>query len=121
MNKQIEEMVKDISSYIHKKPKRTMLIITDSKTSVHRPGLSEHLYNAGYRKQEWISVEDRLPQENEKVLAINSDGEIFIATYLLHKITPSARGYTTWASGQWNGTPTHWQPLPQPPKMKGAE
>lgn len=72
----------------------------------------------GYRKQEWISVEERLPQENEKVLAINSDGEIFIATYLVHKISPSARGYTTWASGLWNGTPTHWQPLPQPPNAR---
>lgn len=82
------------------------------------------IYNAGYRKErqgEWISVEDRMPQENEKVLAINSDGEIFIATYLIHKVSPSARGYMTWASGLWNGIPTHWQPLPQPPKMKGAE
>lgn len=77
------------------------------------------LAEKGYIKQEWFSVEDRLPQENEKVLAINSDGEIFIATYLVHKISPSARGYTTWASGLWNGTPTHWQPLPQPPKMRG--
>lgn len=82
------------------------------------------LYEKGYRKEtqgEWVSVEDKLPQENEKVLAINSEGEIFIATYLVHKISPSARGYKTWASGLWNGTPTHWQPLPQPPKMKGVE
>lgn len=44
MNKQqtVEEMSNDISSYIHKKDKRTMLIITDSETSVHRRGLSEH-------------------------------------------------------------------------------
>lgn len=28
----------------------------------------ERLYDAGYRKQEWISVEERLPEENEVVL-----------------------------------------------------
>ena len=79
-------------------------------------------YSAGYRKVEqgeWVSVEDRLPKTGEKVLGINSDGEFFLATYIEHKISPSARGYNTWASNMWNGKPTHWMPLPQPPKMKG--
>ena len=78
--------------------------------------------NASLRpKGEWISVEDRLPEANTQVLAINSDGEFYVATYIEHKISPSARGYMTWASGMYNGKPTHWMPLPEAPKMKGSE
>ena len=52
LEKQIKKMADDISSYIHKKEKRTMLIITDFETSVHRRGLSKHLIEQGYRKVE---------------------------------------------------------------------
>jgi hypothetical protein len=83
---------------------------------------AQYLYEKGYRKQsEWISVDERLPEANTQVLAINSDGEFYVATYIEHKISPSARGYMTWASGMYNGKPTHWMPLPEAPKMKGGE
>ena len=104
--KQIEKMAKVIA-----KADDTCLIETIVKA----------LYNAGYRKQEWISVDERLPEANTQVLAINSDGEFYVATYIEHKISPSARGYMTWASGMYNGKPTHWMPLPEAPKMKGGE
>ena len=71
----------------------------------------------------WISVEDRLPTEKEEeqlfgdmvsdeviVSVIDYEGNLFIST-----------DYTIdgkWA--KWNDV-THWQPLPQPPQVKGAE
>lgn len=67
------------------------------------------LYNAGYRKQEWISVEDRMPPKNEMVL-------IFCG---------GARELD-WicSTGLWydhdHTLVTHWMPLPEPPKMKGG-
>ena len=70
------------------------------------------LYNAGYRKQEWISVEDRLPTWK--------DGKVLI--YTTHGISIAQR--TT--SERWKGDCaipkliTHWMPLPTPPKMKGG-
>lgn len=73
---------------------------------------AKKLFEDGYRKQEWISVEDRLPTWE--------DGKVLI--YTTHGISIAQR--TT--SGRWQGDLakpkwiTHWMPLPQPPKMKGG-
>ena len=75
--------------------------------------VAKHLYEKGYRKQEWISVEDRLPTWK--------DGKVLI--YTTHGISIAQR--TT--SERWKGDCaipkliTHWMPLPEPPKMKGGE
>ena len=56
---------------------------------------------------DWISVKDRMPEENVPVLVWDSQGFAFID---IHE------------SGKWRiGTPhyaviTHWMPLPEPPK-----
>jgi hypothetical protein len=90
----------------------------------------EILYNAGYRKQEWISVEEKLPindygkhwKDRNHYLVFTQPCEImFVATY----------GYKNndwWCDmndfvldeKNWS-TVTHWMPLPKKPKMKGAE
>ena len=63
--------------------------------------------------QEWISVNDRLPEDESDVLAYSRNGEegrIYPANY---------------AKGVWfdcifassaNDTTTHWMPIPEPPK-----
>lgn len=61
------------------------------------------------RKRQWISVKDRLPEKGERVLITNGGFvcESFLAT-----------------NGEWQRgevdlffmKPTHWQPLPEPPK-----
>ena len=70
------------------------------------------LHNAGYRKQEWISVDERLPEAYEDVLYFNgqSVGVDFICSD------------GTWCDEVVHGKPiTHWMPLPEAPKMKGGE
>lgn len=72
------------------------------------------------RKQnegEWISVEERLPEDQQMVLTIDTEGEMQVCFY----------------KTQWKGVfhmyhglvkifnITHWMPLPEPPKMKGGE
>lgn len=72
---------------------------------------AEAIYNASYRKQEWISVEDRLPTYK--------DGKVLIYTAYGISIAEIT------VSGRWKGANaipkfiTHWKPLPEPPKMKG--
>lgn len=62
----------------------------------------------------WISVEERLPLEDETVIVCADDGCVYAAQY--------------WGHGKWRReligcirsdtdvTPTHWMPLPPPPK-----
>ena len=75
--------------------------------------LADHLIANGVTVQEWISVDDRLPEDDSDVLAYSRNGEegrIYPANY--------AKGvwfdciFTTPATD----TTTHWMPLPQPPK-----
>lgn len=102
--KQIEEMMRDLDAIYHPNFKR------DYKSGLR--DITERLYNTGYRKQEWISVEDRLPTWK--------DGKVLI--YTTHGISIAQR--TT--SERWKGDCaipkliTHWMPLPTPPKAKGG-
>lgn len=73
--------------------------------------LSEHLYNAGYRKQEWISVEERLPEVGTRV--VGYDYESNVRCYFITE-------GRWWIDDGWNTAKgwgiTHWMPLPEPPK-----
>lgn len=56
---------------------------------------------------DWISVENRLPEEGTWVLACEKDGFMFI----------DVRENGEWKIGvQALAVITHWQPLPKPPK-----
>ena len=69
------------------------------------------LYTAGYRKQEWISVDERLPERNGRYLThCNIEGQSLVCILYYCKV------------GVFNeGTVTHWMPLPEAPKMKNTE
>ena len=67
--------------------------------------VAKYLYEKGYRKQEWISVEDRLPEKADTYLVSRKDGLVTM-TYFCERFHSSV---------------THWMPLPEPPKMKGGE
>ena len=94
MKNQIEEMAK---------------VICENIDRVDR--LAESLYNAGYRKRsEWISVDERLPDEAERVLVYGENGICFANRYKDDWLMPML----------YAGEVTHWMPLPEPPMMKGA-
>ena len=74
---------------------------------------ADHLIANGVTVQEWISVEDRLPEDDSDVIAYlrtGEEGRIFPANY--------AKG--VWFDCIFNKrvteTTTHWMPLPEPPK-----
>ena len=75
--------------------------------------LADYLLSNGVTVQEWISVDDRLPEDDSDVLAylqIDQEGRIYPANY--------AKG--VWFDCIFNtpatGTTTHWMPIPEPPK-----
>lgn len=58
--------------------------------------------------QEWVSVKDRLPEENTTVIVATDNGVVFQCLY-------SYDGWDLWDDNDVNIT--HWQYLPQPPKV----
>ena len=80
------------------------------------------LYAAGYRKQsegEWISVDERIPEERCECLTVDKRGVVLQASY-------SGRHRAFNATDEDDGDTlkfddvTHWMPLPEPPEMEGA-
>jgi len=61
-------------------------------------------------QDKWISVKDRLPEPLEWVLVGHSeDGWVDRADLWADK--------RTWNNGEVEVYPTHWQPLPETPKL----
>ena len=61
---------------------------------------------------EWISVEERLPEEDTRVLVYLEIPKLDALTYT-HCDTDRIL-YGKWV--RWGGYATHWMPLPEPPK-----
>ena len=71
-------------------------------------------------KDQWISVEDRLPENNLFVLVFGKIKENIYATYMLsYRFTASSTKTNEWDCEFLKTYPfivTHWQPLPEQPK-----
>ena len=67
------------------------------------------------RPDNWVSVEERLPKEDEYVLVISIDyGWPRERTYEVKRFDHERQ---SWYPGGWGvGWTSHWQPLPEPPK-----
>ena len=84
------------------------------------------LYNAGYRKQEWISVDERLPEEAGRAYLVWDNVQATVKKRFFNRIPlnmpvetyPYIREYFGNVSDYKRYT--HWMPLPEPPKMKGG-
>ena len=55
---------------------------------------------------EWISVNDRLSELMVKAIQYNEHGDTIVGTYTK----------LGWTFSYYPGAPTHWMPLPEPPK-----
>lgn len=83
--------------------------------------IAEQLYTEGYRKQEWISVDERLPQESGRYLVYSNSGNRLVLDYSAkHKLFNSFDSYSTEQAKGFAMEVTHWMPLPEAPKG-GAE
>ena len=60
----------------------------------------------GVTVQEWISVDDRLPEQGEEAICIAADGDMMIGKYT----------EWGWMFPCYFEELTHWMPIPEPPK-----
>ena len=104
--KQTKEMRKDLIEIFDEEYEKRRLITADF-TAIK-------LTAKGYRKQEWISVDDRLPEKYEKHLLLLDNGRITIGWYHESAMNFVEDGFVT------VNRVTHWMPIPEPPKMKGG-
>ena len=114
--KQIEEMA-DVYDAARLKARETLGSMNEGEAMWY----SKAFYNAGYHKSEWISVEERLPSEDEQ----RDEYEELVPFLVVERDTkyPYRAFYdgNEWGDGlmKIRGI-THWMPLPEPPKMKGG-
>jgi len=83
----------------------------DGYKEIYTMDIAKHLYNEGYRKQKWTSVEEALPKEDGEYLTWH-DGYYMLlnynTTHKLFNVTDKPETAIT--------SVTHWMPLPEAPK-----
>ena len=109
MNK--EKQIEEIEKVLYESDNKRNVLICGIET------VAEDVYNANFRKQEWISVDERLPEEKVNCLIhykhayCDNDGywNIGVSFYDGHEFHIGLEYKVT-----------HWMPLPEAPKMKGG-
>ena len=111
-----EKRIEEMAEYIFGNA-----ITHDTRFKEDCRSIARDLYTAGYRKQsEWISVEERLPEDEKAVLCyygFDDLGMMFTGVLSYFCFDPDPH----WQHADTGFTVTHWMPLPEPPKMKGGE
>ena len=86
-----------------------------------REELADGLIASGVTVQEWISVKDRLPEEDDNYIVTACDegcsaGEgIWYSTVVV--VAEYYKGSWTWYDEySLEGIVTHWMPMPEPPE-----
>ena len=78
---------------------------------------ADELIANGVTVQEWIPVTERLPEKCDRFLVYGSRGGIYTAEF--RKFSDFGGEYPHWHklnSKNHHCEPTHWMPLPEPPK-----
>ena len=85
---------------------------TDPETGSFTEYLADYLISSGVTVQEWVSAEDRLPENiaNRVLVVCERSNGVFYA----HYEKPFWINLET--DKPFISTVTHWMPLPQPPK-----
>lgn len=76
--------------------------------------IADHLLANGVTVQEWISVKDRLPEENEIVVGWCKDNPF--SSYTFEIVSWNGKGWVFVYAQRYVTNVTHWMPLPKPPK-----
>ncbi len=91
---------------------RKALLAKYDRVHIGEPGNARKLIEDAPAVQQWISVKDRLPENNQDVLA-------YMQNSIESRIFPACYHKNWWEDCIWNTrclSVTHWMPLTNPPK-----
>ena len=122
--KQIEEMAKTLCEDCAKSDPCSLAAVGGMCNSVRKQATA--MYTACYRKQEWIIVEERLPEDmygkhrkKITVLVCTESGRVSTASrQRVFCFDQTKKKWLELDAFEWNNRKrvTHWMPLPEPPK-----
>ena len=84
------------------------------KAPANEPPLSEKERTMNSKQSAWISVDERLPETEEKYLVCTTNGNIGVGSFIDYYGKGTHLCFDCWAV-------THWMPLPEPPKGSGND
>ena len=87
-------------------------LLCEAQHIITNTSKAKYLIEQGVTVQEWISVKDRLPENDTRVLVYLNIKKLDANTYTFFDTDRMLDG--KWI--RWNSYITHWMPLPQPPK-----
>lgn len=72
---------------------------------------------------DWISVKDRLPDDNEPVLVYTKDGAMSVCSLVVANAFANLKNLKVWEdnNGYYVSDVTHWMLLPELPKETDVE
>ena len=76
--------------------------------------VADYLLDSGVTVQEWISVDDRLPEAGEYVVCIAKRNPFSMFMPMVARIEKN--GWVNPMTEQYISEVTHWMPMPQLPK-----
>lgn len=119
--KQIEEMAADICRVKH-----NCNDVCNPINTCNALKYARRAYMAGYRKQEWISVDERLPEDmygkfRKRIIVLVCTESGKVSTASRQRAFHFDKTKLEWQeldTFEWNYRKkvTHWMPLPEPPK-----
>ena len=87
---------------------------TDPETGSFTEYLADYLISSGVTVQEWISVEDGLPEVGGYVVCIAKRNPVSRFMPMIARIEKN--GWVNPITEQYISEVTHWMPMPNPPK-----
>ena len=77
------------------------------------------MWQARATQSEWISVEERLPEEKRNYLTCHAGGVARVCQFDGKKFSYWEYDAEEWESVEVICIPDYWQPLPEPPETRG--
>ena len=80
-------------------------------------GVTQHCINIAKQYSDWTSVDERLPEDNQEVLAILELTGFYMLSFVSNGIWYNADDGEQIARHKDRQAVTYWMPTPQPPKQ----